>query len=71
MLFKIDENLHEEVAGLLREHGHDALSVYEQRLRGIPDDDLAAVCKREGRAGEGTESWQQTTEMIHKSINTF
>jgi len=49
MLFKIDENLHEGVADLLREHGHDAVSVFDQHLQGHPDDDVAAVCRREGR----------------------
>ncbi len=49
MLFKIDENLHEEVAELLRQHGHDAVSVFGQHLQGHPDDDVAAVCRREGR----------------------
>ena len=49
MLFKIDENLHEEVAALLRTRGHDAVSVFDQRLQGRPDEDVAAVCRREGR----------------------
>jgi predicted nuclease of predicted toxin-antitoxin system len=49
MRFKIDENLHEEVAGLLRRNGHDAVSVYDQRMQGRPDEDVAAVCRREGR----------------------
>ena len=50
MLFKVDENLHEEVAGLLRQHGHDAMTVYDQRLQGCDDEEVAAVCRREGRA---------------------
>jgi hypothetical protein len=29
MQFKIDENLHSDAADLLRQHGHDALTVYE------------------------------------------
>jgi predicted nuclease of predicted toxin-antitoxin system len=49
MLFKIDENLHEEVAELLRQNGHDAVSVYDQHMRGHTDEDVAAVCRREGR----------------------
>jgi hypothetical protein len=28
--FKIDENLHSDAAGLLRRHGHDAVTVYDQ-----------------------------------------
>lgn len=34
MKFKIDENLPVEAVLLLREAGHDALSVHEQGLRG-------------------------------------
>jgi hypothetical protein len=30
--FKIDENLPQEVSRLLREHGHDAVSVFDQTL---------------------------------------
>ena len=50
MLFKVDENLHEEVAELLRRHGHDAMTVFKQRLQGCDDRDIAAVCRREQRA---------------------
>lgn len=50
MLFKIDENLHEEVAALLCHHGHDAVSVFGQQMQGHADDDVAAACRREGRA---------------------
>jgi predicted nuclease of predicted toxin-antitoxin system len=49
MLFKIDENLHEEVAGILRLNGHDAVSVYDQQMRGHTDQEIAAVCQRERR----------------------
>lgn len=49
MLFKVDENLHEEVADLLCQHGHDALTVYDQQMQGQVDDDVAAVCRQEGR----------------------
>ena len=50
MRFKVDENLHEEVAELLRQNGHDAISVYDQHMQGRADEDVAAVCRREGRA---------------------
>ncbi len=33
----------------MRQNGHDAVSVYDQQMRGSADDDLAAVCRREGR----------------------
>ena len=34
MRFKVDESLHVEVADLLRGQGHDALTVFDQGLRG-------------------------------------
>lgn len=49
MRFKLDENLHPDVAETLRQQGHDALTVFEQGLRGHADDDVAEVCRREGR----------------------
>ena len=49
MKFKTDENLPIEAAEALRLAGHDALSSVEQRLHGILDADLAAVCKTEAR----------------------
>jgi len=49
MRFKIDENLHEEVAGALRAEGHDAQTVYDEGLRGRPDQDIATACRREQR----------------------
>jgi len=48
--FKVDENLPVEVAQLLTDAGHDAATVYEQRMAGQPDARLAAVCRREDRA---------------------
>jgi len=50
MQFKIDENLHSDAADLLRQHGHDALTVHEQGLRGGADSDIAEVCRQEERA---------------------
>lgn len=49
MLFKIDENLHEDAALILRQNGHDAVSVFEQQLRGASDVALGQICHREGR----------------------
>jgi predicted nuclease of predicted toxin-antitoxin system len=49
MLFKIDENIHQEVADMLRHQGHDAVSVFDQGMRGYPDEEVAAVCQHEGR----------------------
>ncbi len=49
MLFKIDENLPSQSVLLLRNAGHDALSVLEQRMGGHPDSDIAAICRTESR----------------------
>lgn len=49
MQFKVDENLHADAADLLRQHGHDALTVHDQGLRGEADVDIASVCRREKR----------------------
>ena len=48
--FKVDESLHSDAATLLRSLGHDAVTVYEQRLRGGSDAEVADVCRRESRA---------------------
>ena len=50
MRFKADENLPVEVVDLLRQHGHDAMSVGDQQLSGHPDVDVAQVCRAERRA---------------------
>ncbi len=49
MNFKVDENLPSEMAELLREAGHDAMTVLDQHLGGEPDAHIAEVCQREGR----------------------
>ena len=49
MKFKIDENLPVEVATLLREAGHDPLTVHDQGMRGALDPKLREVCLAEGR----------------------
>src|SRR5262245_39476271 len=50
MLFKVDENLPEEVAQLLLQAGHDALTIRAQGLQGKPDSEVLAVSSAEGRA---------------------
>lgn len=49
MRFKIDENLPIEVAEMLLNEGHDALTVLDQQMCGDTDDQIAAVCQRERR----------------------
>jgi predicted nuclease of predicted toxin-antitoxin system len=50
MRFKIDENLHEDVAEMLRDRGHDARTVFDEGLRGRPDPEIVDAAQREGRA---------------------
>lgn len=50
MRFKIDENVHPEVAALLRENGHDAVTIWDQSMRGSVDERVADVCRAEQRA---------------------
>jgi len=50
MLFKIDENLPVELAEMLAAAGHDALTVYDQKLAGEPDELISGVCRDEKRA---------------------
>jgi predicted nuclease of predicted toxin-antitoxin system len=49
MRFKVDENLHHEIAELLNGHGHDALTVFDQGLRGRSDKDISDICQSEHR----------------------
>ena len=50
MKFKTDENLPLEVLQVLRQKGHDVLSVADQHLAGHPDSDIASICQVEQRA---------------------
>jgi predicted nuclease of predicted toxin-antitoxin system len=47
--FKVDENLPAEVTETLRAADLDAFSVPEQGLAGTDDDQVARVCRDEGR----------------------
>ena len=49
MKFKIDENLPQELEQILCEHGHDAVSVFDQRLSGAKDPTVFEVCQDERR----------------------
>jgi predicted nuclease of predicted toxin-antitoxin system len=49
MNFKLDENLHPDHGEILRERGHDIITVHDQGLRGREDQEIAEVCHREGR----------------------
>jgi predicted nuclease of predicted toxin-antitoxin system len=47
--FKIDENLPQAAADLLRSHEHDVETVHDEHLRGAPDATLYARCQHEAR----------------------
>jgi predicted nuclease of predicted toxin-antitoxin system len=47
--FKLDENLGLAIARVLREAGHDALTVHDQKLHGVTDETIYDVCRREQR----------------------
>lgn len=49
MRFKLDENLPPDASTLLNNSGHDALTIWDQRLQGLPDAQIAAVCQVERR----------------------
>ena len=49
MRFKLDENLGNRGAKLLRQAGHQVSTVFEQHLSGASDPTVASVCAREGR----------------------
>jgi predicted nuclease of predicted toxin-antitoxin system len=49
MQFKLDENLHEDCAELLRRQGHDVHSIFDEGLQGSDDGSIAEVCQRESR----------------------
>ncbi len=49
MKFKIDENLPRQVAEILHETGHEAVTVNDQGMAGYPDNSLAIACQKEKR----------------------
>jgi predicted nuclease of predicted toxin-antitoxin system len=49
MKFKIDENLPVELAQLLNQYKHDALTVLDQNLHGSDDPKIIKICLQEGR----------------------
>lgn len=50
MQFKMDENLHPDLAEFFRQNGHDAATVWDEGLRGAEDPTILNQCTKEGRA---------------------
>jgi predicted nuclease of predicted toxin-antitoxin system len=48
--FKLDDNVGRRGLELLKASGHDVMTVWDQRLRGITDEELFEICSAEGRA---------------------
>ena len=48
MRFKMDENLPPDAAEVLRQEGHETLTVFDQGLRTHSDPEVIATCQREG-----------------------
>jgi predicted nuclease of predicted toxin-antitoxin system len=46
---KVDENIGKSGVALLRENGHDVLTVRDQQLAGAADELVFQACKAEGR----------------------
>lgn len=44
MKFKTDENVHPDVADHLRQAGHDAVTVWDQNMRGRVDMEIHGIC---------------------------
>ncbi len=49
MKFKLDENIGNKAAALLRDVGHDVSTVSAQALNGTSDENLFAICTLESR----------------------
>jgi predicted nuclease of predicted toxin-antitoxin system len=48
--FKLDENIGRRGQELIRAFGHDVMTVRDQDLQGVTDENLFEVCRAEGRA---------------------
>ena len=50
MKFKLDENIGRRGLELLKACGHDVMTVWDQSLHGVADEELFEVCSAERRA---------------------
>jgi predicted nuclease of predicted toxin-antitoxin system len=49
LTFKLDENMPPDAAAILRERGHEAHTVLDERMAGASDERIAELCARESR----------------------
>ncbi len=49
MKFKLDENVGRRGLEFLKASGHDVMTVWDQGLRGVTDEELFQICAAEGR----------------------
>lgn len=49
MKFKTDENLHPDLAAFFQQHGYDAVTIWDEGLRGRGDQEIIEKCRSEGR----------------------
>ena len=57
MRFKIDDNLPIEVAVILNDAGHDAMTINDQGMTGTLDPNVAAVCQAENAEALDKKLW--------------
>ena len=49
MKFKLDENVGRRGLEFLKASGHDVMTVWDQGLRGVTDEEVFQICAAEGR----------------------
>jgi len=73
--FKIDENLADELAAVLRNMGHAAHTVEEEGLSGAPDPSIIAAAEAEGRVlltlDKGIAGQLRGSATNHKGVVLF
>jgi predicted nuclease of predicted toxin-antitoxin system len=71
MKLKVDENLPREVADLLREARHDAITVADEGLGGRPDGTIASLVRRLGVLRLNRQDKPHVLQVIARLIPVF